>query len=205
MNLFTRLSATLTGKLESAVSHIENHDAVVEVALKDTRSAVAKARVRLEQVRRDGKSMHMRREMLIEKEAQWTKRAQEVAAEDEHKAIECLARRNQCREQIAQIKQALVRHGQLEQTVSANVARMEERLREMSQQQTLMRSRQSTADAMRIINKIEDASSGGIDATFDRWEMLITETEYANGNLPDVDALDLSFVKEEQVSAVAAE
>ncbi len=205
MNILTRISATITGKLDEAVSHVENHDAVVAVALKDTRAAVAKACVRLEQVRRDGTSMRQRLEQLQQKETLWAQRARAMASEDEAKALECVARRNQCREQIAKLNEALIRHEELEQKVGANVTRMEERLREMNHQQHLMRSRQSTADAMRIINRIEDRSSCGIDATFDRWEMLITETEYANGNLPDIDTLDMAFVREEQTAELKAE
>ncbi len=205
MNLLTRISATVTGKLEEAVSHVENHDAVVAVALKDTRAAVAKARVRMQQVQKDGAAMRTRLEQLQEKETLWAERARNTAADDEAKALECVARRNQCREQITKTRQALRKHEELEHRVRENVTRMEERLREMNHQQNLMRSRQSTADAMRIINKIEDQSQGGIEATFDRWEMLITETEYASDTLPDVDSLDHAFVKEEQTAELKAE
>ncbi|QQS57124.1 MAG: hypothetical protein IPN28_12860 [Alphaproteobacteria bacterium] len=68
-----------------------------------------------------------------------------------------------------------------------------------------MRSRQSTADALRIISKIEGATDYGIEDTFDRWEMLITETEYSVGQMPDTDALDMSFVKDENTAHLQAE
>lgn len=205
MNLITRLSATLSGKLEEVVSHVENHDAVVAVALKDTRAAVAKARVRLEQVRRDGQNLRERVTQLDDKEQLWEKRARDSAAIDETKALECVARRNQCRQQKMSSQQALARHTELEQKMAASVAQMEERLRELMNQQNLMRSRQSTAEAARIINRIEASSPSGLEATFDRWEMLITETEYANGALPDIDMLDASFTRDEQTNVLKAE
>ena len=68
-----------------------------------------------------------------------------------------------------------------------------------------MRSRQSTADAMRIINQIEGATGNGIEDTFDRWETLITETEYATGHVSSVDSLDMSFTKEESTVELQAE
>lgn len=205
MNLFSRISATFTGKLDEMVSHVENHDAVVAVALKDTRAAVAKAKVRLERVRKDGEAMHKRLDEATRMDKLWENRAKETAAEDEQKALACIARRNQCREQITQTQAALIRHEDLETKVSENVARMEQRLRDITQQQNLMRSRQSTADAMRIINKIEGSTDNGIEDTFDRWETLITETEYSSGHISDTDALDMSFVKEENTMQLQAE
>jgi phage shock protein A len=205
MNLFTRISATLTGKLDEIISHVENHDAVVAVALKDTRTAVAKAKVRLERVRKDGEAMQKRLEDATRMAQLWENRAKDTAANDEQKALACIARRNQCREQIAQTQTALARHKELEAKVSENVQRMEHRLREITQQQNLMRSRQSTADAMRIINQIEGSADYGIEDTFDRWEALITETEYSIGHMSSTDTLDLSFAKEENTAQLQAE
>ena len=135
----------------------------------------------------------------------WENRAKDTAANDEQKALACIARRNQCREQIAQTQTALARHKELEAKVSENVQRMEHRLREITQQQNLMRSRQSTADAMRIINQIEGSADYGIEDTFDRWEALITETEYSIGHMSSTDTLDLSFAKEENTAQLQAE
>lgn len=205
MNVFTRISATLTGKLDEMVSHVENHDAVVAVALKDTRAALAKAKVRLDRVYKDGESMRNRLEEATRMEKLWESRAKDTAAQDEQKALACIARRNQCRDQITQTQSALARHEELEAKVGENVQRMEQRLRDITQQQNLMRSRQSSADAMRIINKIEGDSDNGIEDTFDRWEMLITETEYSTGHMSNTDTLDMSFVKEENTSQLQAE
>lgn len=205
MNIFSRLSATFSGKLEDVVSHIENHDAVVAVALKDTRNAVAKAKVRLDRVRKDGETMRKRLDDATNMAQLWENRAKESAADDEQKALACIARRNQCREQIIQTQAALARHEELEIKVSENVQRMEQRLRDITQQQNLMRSRQSTADAMRIINQIEGSTSNGIEDTFDRWETLITETEYATGHITETDTLDMSFAKEENTMQLQAE
>ena len=205
MNLFTRINATLTGKLDEIVGRVENHDAVVAVALKDTRAAVAKAKVRLDRVRRDGEKMHKRLAEARRMELLWADRARQVAQEDEAKALECIARRNQCREQITQTQAALQRHEELEKQVGESVAKMEKRLTDIAQQQNLMRSRQSTAEALRVISKIEGNADNGIEDTFDRWEMLITETEYGNGLSAEFDSLDTAFVKQENEAELKAD
>lgn len=205
MNLFTRITATLTSKVDQVVSHVENHDAIVEVALKDTRAAVAKARIRLDRVRKDGHAMRQRLQEMQRMEQLWAERAKGIAAEDEQKALECIARRNRCRQQAVQTQEALIRHEELEQKIGDNVKRMEQRLTELTQQRNLMRSRQSAAEAMRIISRIESSSAHGIEDTFDRWEMLITETEYASGELSETDSLDTTFLKEENTMQLRAE
>lgn len=206
MNLFTRITATLTGTVDQIVSHIENHDAVVDAALKETRAAVAKAHVRLERVRKDGKAMRERLQEQQKQERLWEERARTIAPVDELKALECIARRNQFREQAQQTEKALARHEELERQLSENVTCMEQRLSEITQQQNLMRSRHSTAEAMRVVSRIEGASNRGIEDTFDRWEALITETEYANGAIrAQVDPLDTVFTEQETAARLKAD
>ena len=52
MSLFQRITATVTSHVDRAVSRVENHDAIVEAALRDTRQAAVRARVRLRRLQR---------------------------------------------------------------------------------------------------------------------------------------------------------
>lgn len=206
MNLFNRITATFTSKVDSIVSRVENHDAVVEVALNDTRAALAKARVRLARIRKDGDGLRQKCEELRQMENTWAERAKAIATEDEKKALACINRRNLCREQAAQTWQALSRHQELEEQISASVGRMEQRLAELVQQRNLLRSRHSTAEAQRVLHQIEGGSAHGIEDTFDRWEALITETEYAIGSYgPQVDSLDADFARQENDEKLKAD
>lgn len=206
MNLIHRISATFSSKVDSLVSHVENHDAVVEAALKDTRNALAKARVRLTRVHKDGENLRRKLHELRHMEATWTERAKTTASDNEQKALECVGRRNLCREQASQTAITLKQHEELEANMADSVTRMEQRLTELTQQRNMMRSRHSAADAQRVINQIEGSSAHGIEDIFDRWEMLITETEYASGNLcQQTDALDAGFAKQENSEALKAD
>jgi phage shock protein A len=205
MNLLTRITATLTGKVEGMVSQIENHDAVVEAALKDTRAAVAKAKVRLDRVCKDGDILRKRLEVYKQMQAVWAERALGSATQDQAKALECIARRNLSGEQVLQIQTLLQRHDEIERKLQENVRGMEQRLQTLTQQQNLMRSRQSTAEAMRVISRIENNSGNGIEDTFDRWEMRITETEYASGSSAEIDSLDAAFMQAENTEKLKAD
>lgn len=208
MNIFQRMTATLHSRIEHTVSHMEDHDAVIEATLKDTRSAIAKARVRLARVQKDNVALRSKLAMLQESETLWASRAKQIAASDEAKALQCVERRNQCQAQISQTQEALERHEKLEQTIGDTVVRMEKRQEELSQQRNLMRSRHSAADAMRIIRSIEAQNPAhGLDDAFERWEARILEAEYECGDYAStsIDTLDAAFTAEEDTRQLKAD
>ena len=93
MSLFRRISTSITSTVDRAVSKVENHDAIINSALRDTQQAAARSRVRLARVRKDGENLRTRRGELELAVTRWTDRAKKIATEDEAKALECLRRR----------------------------------------------------------------------------------------------------------------
>lgn len=206
MNLFQRITATFTSKLENVVSHVENHDAVVEVALKDTRAAMAKSRVRLTRVQKDGEALRQRLSELESQSQNWEERAKAIAKTDKAKALECIERRNRCQTEEAQVTKLIAQHDELEAKLGASVTRMEQRLGELTQQRNLLRSRHSTADAMRVIHRMEaETNQYGVEDVFDRWEMQILEAEYETGSTHPVDTLEAEFTSKESQDSLEAD
>ena len=205
MSLYRRISATLTSSVDRAVSKVENHDAIVNAALRDTQQAAARSRVRLERVRKDGLALKNRYESLQNAESRWTERARNVAASDEAKALECLRRRRECETQRRNLKVSIEKHDELEARIAEQVKKIEARIGEVSHQRNMMRSRQSVAEAMRAIHNIEGVSYGEIEDTFDRWEINLGETEILVGANTPPDPLDSAFLAEEDNEALRAE
>ena len=205
MGLFKRITATLTSTVDQAVTRVENHDAVVAAAIKSTQSNAAKAKVRLARVQKDGKALRNKAAELRCAEKTWAERATSVAAEDKEKALECMKRRKLARTQLEKITTSLKHHDELEAQVVETLRKIEARLTEMKQQRNMMRSRETAADAMRIINSIDGAAVGDIDETFDRWEISITESEMYTDSTADLDALDTDFVEIENRQELEAE
>jgi phage shock protein A len=199
MSIIRRLSASITSTVDRAVSKVENHDAIINAALRDTQQAAARSRVRLERVRKDGHNLKTRRANLQQALGQWTERAKSVAADDEAKALECLRRRRECEQQLLALEDSIEKHDELEARVSQQVKKIEARICEVAQQRNMMRSRQSVADAMRTINNVE------IDDTFDRWEINLGETEVLMGATPSTDPLESEFLAEEDTAELRAE
>lgn len=205
MNLITRITATLGATAEKTISRVENHDAIVEVAIRDSRKAASQAKVRHARVVRDGQDLKKRLMEARGQEEKWATRAAQSADSDKQRALACLQRRNECRSTIEQLESALAQHHAQEQKLSASVKSIENRVREITQQRNQMRSRESTAKAMEIINRIDDDAGYGIDDAFDRWATNISECELAVGTSTVADTLEAEFISAEQEQILSAE
>jgi len=205
MSFIRRISTSITSSVDRAVSKVENHDAIINAALRDTQQAAARSRVRLERVKKDGHNLKTRHANLKQAVGRWTERARKVAAEDESKALECLRRRKDCETQLRNLEESVEKHDELEARIADQVKKIEARIGEVAQQRNMMRSRQSVAEAMRTINNIEGVSYGEIEDTFDRWEINLGETEILMGATTNTDPLDSSFLAEEDTAELKAE
>ena len=205
MSLIRRISASFTSSVDRAVSRVENHDAVINAALRDTQQAAARSRVRLARVRKDGQNLRDRKANLETAVSRWTERARTVASEDEAKALECLRRKKECEAQLRNLDVSIGKHDELESRIVDQVKKIESRIGEVSQQRNMMRSRQSVAEALRTINDIEGVSYGEIEDTFDRWEINLGETEIQVGVGSPSDSLETTFIAEEEKAELKAE
>jgi len=205
MSIFKRLSATFTSRMDNMVSQIENHDAVVDVAIKESRHATAKAKVRLARVRHDGEQLRRKITELRTAERQWTHRARDLAQEDESRAIDCLRRRKVCEQQLLQFEGALKQHDALEARLSQDIGSAEQKLGKMSQQQNLMRTRQSAAQALNAISNLDESVALDVTDAFERWEVKVTESELEVGTVDSVDMLEREFMDVEEKDALHSE
>lgn len=206
MGIINRITTTLTASIDKAVTQVENHDAVIEVSIKDCRAALAKAQVRYSRVKKDRDNLKSKLNELQEMEISWENRAKSVAAQDEKMALDCLHRKNICKQRISNTQQSLLQHEELEQKVGASITKIEQRLSKITQQRNMMRSRHSAADALRTINSIEGSTRNDVDDTFERWEMVVSEAEYEVGQeLESVDLLDKTFCEKEDEAALRTE
>ena len=156
-------------------------------------------------VQKDGNSLRARRDALQVATLQWTERAKSVAAADEAKALECLRRRKECEAQSKALELSLEKHRDLEKRISENLKKIETRIGEVSHQRNLMRSRQSVAEATRIVNNMEGTSYSDIEDTFDRWEINLGESEIIVGSAANTDTLESAFLVKEDQDALRAE
>lgn len=205
MSLIRRITATVSSRVDQAVSKVENHDAIVDAALRDTRQAAVRARVRLQRLQRDGHKLKQRQRALEKTAAQWAERARTIAASDEQKALECLRRRRDCESQRRALDEAIRNHDALEQRIADQLRDIERRVDEVTQQRNAMRSRQSVAEALRAIEQMDGPSRLDIEETFDRWEIHLGESEILTSAISPADPLESAFLAEEDESELRLE
>jgi len=197
MSVIKRLSATLVSSIDRVVGEIENNDAVIQATLSEMRRKVATAKVRLAQVHRQGADLDREIRQRRKDEQLWGARALEVASTDEAKALECVRRRLQCRRQAEKLEQGQQHYQLTAEKLARGVEEGEERLAEMGQKHTLMRARQSTAEALHAANQAGDESLQQVEDSFDRWEVKILQEEMIMDSDDMLDPLDREFTHSE--------
>ncbi len=205
MHFFKRISATLFSRVDQVITQMENHDAVIEAAILDTRQAAARAKVRLARVRSDGDGLRARLKGLRREGESWAERARSTAPADEDGAIECLRRRKRRLRQAEEVEKAVGRHREMEEKLSRDIQVADERLAKMSQQRNLMRTRQSAAEALGSLAEADNSLNDGVEDAFERWEISVTEAEMT-GQVPlDDDPLEREYLAAEEKEALRGE
>ena len=197
MSVIKRLSATLVSNIDRVVGEIENNDAVIQATLSEMRRKVATAKVRLAQVHRQEANLDRQIRQRRKDEQLWGARALEVASTDEAKALECVRRRLQCRRQAEKLEQGQQHYQLTAEKLARGVEEGEERLAEMGQKHTLMRARQSTAEALHAAHQAGDDSLQQVEDSFDRWEVKILQEEMTMDSDDMLDPLDREFTHSE--------
>jgi len=206
MAFFRRVAATLSANIDQAISRIENHDAVIEAALNDTRHAAAELKVRLAGVRNDITRTAEQIQKLKQDEAQWGERAQRIAAEDQNRALNCLRRRDECRDKIRKLQARQERSENVEHRLAKEFARLEQRLADIDLRRQELRGRELSSKGSAVRIDLESDTGIDVDRAFDRWEVEVTRSEFTTGQVhPDQDDLGDSFERSEREAELRAE
>ena len=204
MKTVRRWAASIVASFDSVITQVENHDALVQSAIREVQEAAARAKVQLGRVRHDGQQLRKRMLELREQEELWQARAKESA--DESKALECLKRRKRILVQLASLEEREREHAAIERQLVSDLSSVDERLRSLKEQRNLMRTRQSRAEALSAASGADSATIGEIDEIFERWETKVSEYEIRGScDVRSSDALEEEFLTSEEESELRAE
>lgn len=203
MNLIKRITTSVTASLDSAVGQLENHDAIIDATIKQTRQAVAKTKARINTLRQQQHAYEAQLKEAHEQHALWTQRATKLANDDQGKALQCLSRRNQCQNDIDRLSNLIEQQKTLVRDVSLNLEKLQVKMDEMSQKHNLMRSRQAVADVNRAVGRASRDET--VSDTFERWESIVMEHEMAVSDVCARDPLDAEFCQVENETELLAQ
>lgn len=177
MNSLRRLTASIMSSFEGVVGQLENHEALVTTAIREAEQAAGRAKSQLSRVQKDGIAMRKRVEELHEQAALWEDRAKRIAQQDQAKALECVKRRQRYLAQATKIEEQAVGHSKLERQLQSDLEMVQEKLNTLRQQRNIMRSRESRAEVLRVVQNFDSSTIGEIDDIFDRWEARVSACE----------------------------
>jgi phage shock protein A len=196
MQLIKRLQATVVGSFDSLMTRVENHEAIIEAAVRETRMAAGKARGRIQRVRRDMQVMQKRIDALQEEETAWSRRAVELPKHQEEKALECVRRLRRARQEREHLVAEAAKQETLEQQLTADLRKVEERIRELERRKNTLSAREYRTRAVEAGSLETRGIIDDLDEIFDRWEVKLAEKEpYTSW---ESDTFEAEFIQEEE-------
>jgi len=176
-----RFTSGFMSSIDGFIAQVENHEALASSALRELEQGVGRSKVQLARVGRDG--VALRQALTEEREAsvRWRERAKREA--NETRALECLRRAKRSETRSAELATQTADHERVEALLKRDVQTLETRLVELRQQRNTMRTRQSRADALVIVQGNGSANSSEIGDIFERWEERVAEREVQSGLL----------------------
>ncbi len=203
MNLIKRITTSVTATLDQAVGQLENHDAIIEATIKETRKSVARTKARINTLRQQLSVFENQLEQAREQSHVWESRARQLAETDQEKALQCLQRRNHLEQEQQRLDAAIDQQQQLISKVQANLTKLQAKHDEMQHKHTLLRSRQTVADVNKAVASSQCQQD--LDDTFERWESLVLEHELNNDEAASIDPLAQEFERNESDAALQAQ
>ena len=209
MSLLKRFVTTVHSSVDRTLATIENHEAVVDAALKESRQAVARARVRLSRLEKEALGQRNRVAELASEVELWNERALSVAQNDREKALSCMQRRKQREREISVAREQLLEVENVISKVRRSIDESGNRVQALENQRNQMRSREAASKAGQIVQSLDGGVGDDAAAAIERWEVSVSEVEILNDSLTslceDTDELAEAFTTEEQNQQLEAE
>src|SRR3954469_3480632 len=132
MARFKRWTHGVVASIDSLIVQVENHEAQVSSALRELEQGVARSKVQLMRVERDGSALKQALAEEHEAANRWRDRA--VREEQDERALECLRRHKRSERRVRELTENQSEHARIEQQLKRDIQTLEQRLFELRQQ-----------------------------------------------------------------------
>ncbi|HEX5098899.1 MAG TPA: PspA/IM30 family protein [Polyangiaceae bacterium] len=199
-----RFTSGFLSSIDGFIAQVENHEAQATSALRELEQGVGRAKVQLARVGRDGAALRQSFSEEQEGAVRWRERAKRES--NETRALECLRRAKRSETRSIELNGQVAEHDRIEQQLKRDVQTLETKLVELRQQRNTMRTRQSRAEALVIVQGSGAVNSSEIGDIFERWEERVAESEVASGCVAvTADSLDEELTSAEEEAALKLE
>lgn len=203
MKLFKKLAINVHSHVESMADRFENKEALSSAYLREYERIAAKAKVRLSQVDSEVARLEKEAGRLHEQAALWAERARRVHANDESKALDCVARMTRAQSGYRQVQSDLQEAGRLKQKMSGDMDRILKKMASLKRRHQNLAGRQACAEAFHALQDADGGMQDDIDDLFARWETDVVARElHTRSSGPEEDPLAEEFDAAEQKQAL---
>lgn len=207
MNLLKRIAVTVHSGIERSVSSMENHQALVDAALKESRDVLVSAKVRLSKLETDIENQQNRITELAKEIELWGDRAAACAVAERERALSCLRRKKSREQDLEMAKAQLAKQKIFSQRAHKSINETANRVNVLHHQRNQMRSRQTIAEAGKKVATLDDRFFHGVDVVLENWEIKVSQTEAwcEDQCFAGSDELEESFLLSEEREALEHE
>jgi len=170
MSLLKRLSVTLFSRIDDVVADIENHDALIRVAIEEQSKKVVQAKGQLIKLKRKRKIIENSLLGLKSDDSAWHRRALDESSTNEQRALQCLQRKKIIQEEIIKLEQGNHEYQLIIEKLVNDIQTSEQELTQIKRKRELLSARQSSSEITHQVNQTKESSFKQLQDTFDRWE-----------------------------------
>lgn len=179
MAILKRWTTGFVSRVDTITEKIENQEALVDSAIVDMSRRVARARVQLGRVKRDGETLARQCHEAASEALRWQDRAR--TEPDRHRALECLRRSKRLAGNHGELQERLSGHEQTEQRLRRDIGMIEQKLEQLRGQRNTMRTRQTRAEALALLQSEGSGDYVDLEQILERWDERITQAEIMAG------------------------
>jgi len=202
MNVFTRVTTRVASSFDWVMNQIENHDALVQSAIREVQESGVKARIQLGRVQADGRKIETRIQTLTEQIELWTERARRTSLDDEQAALECIRRKREAEREKKYLNDQFIQHKAFVEQLTKELKGLETKLEELKRKRNAFSAKQHRSEAVRAGQLSEYGVVSEIDEIFERWETKLGEYDV---NIAPKDELAERFESEEETQSIRTE
>ena len=202
MKIFKRWTSGVVASFEWVANQVENHEALVAAAIREMEESVAKARVQMQRVQKDGSTLKKHLEKAQSDIEVWTERARQSSEENKEKALECIRRKRKAEREAESLKVRFEEHLRVERQLSQDLETVQARLVDLRQKKNSFLARKYNSEAHRAGSPDHVGLIHEIDDIFERWEVRLAQCEPVHES---ADTFAQEFEEKEELEDLEAE
>jgi phage shock protein A len=197
MNSLKRIFFTLKAQLDGVAEDFENHEAVAGVAINELEAYQGKTRIHQHRLQQMIDQFEAKLAGLNKEAETWSVRAVKLKHQDEAKALECVKRMLQVRQQIKVLEPELTKAREQFGQCQKDLTEIQAQLHALHTQKEVLSARQNRIQLQSSFHVDHLNPATGAQAVFRRWEQSVVGAELTGPIPPIKDNFADEFTQEE--------